>query len=83
MEEKKAEAQVASCTQDLKGKGQGQMVLSSISHFPSRARAGLREPREEGLKLSQGRPPPAPQTFLEVTYGGGAFFFSPSQVPCV
>lgn len=54
MEEKKAEAQVASFTQEPKRKGQGQTVLSSISHFPSRAWAGLREGRKEGLKLAQG-----------------------------
>lgn len=50
-EEKKAEVQVAPFRQDQKGKGQEQMVLSSISHFPSRAWAGLREERDEALKL--------------------------------
>lgn len=51
MEEKKAEVQVAPLSQDPKGKGQEQMLLSSISHFPSRAWAGLREGRKEALKL--------------------------------
>lgn len=37
MEETKAEGQVARFTQDPKGKGQGQMVSSSVSHFPPEA----------------------------------------------
>lgn len=51
MEEKKTEVQAAPFSQDPKGKGQEQMVLNSISHFPSRAWAGLREGREAALKL--------------------------------
>lgn len=52
MEEEREEAQVTSFTQDPKGKGQEQMILSLISHFPSRTWAGLKEGRKEGLTLA-------------------------------
>lgn len=46
MEETKAEGQVTRFTQDPKGKGQGQMVSCSVSHFPPEAPDQGREGRK-------------------------------------